>query len=132
MIVLSSMVEMTDYPDLSGHHHILTNACAPRNSGLRRDDGIFSNDHVMSDLNEIIDLYTFLDPSSSESGSVNRRVGANLHVVVDLDDADLRNFFVATVNQLKSETVRADNRAAVNDDARANSRSFANGHVRID
>ncbi len=124
--------EMTDYPDLSGHLHILTDACAPRNSGLRRDDGIFSNDHVMSNLNEVIDLYTFLDPRSSESSSVNRRVGANLYFVIDLDDADLWNFFVAAVNQFKSKTVRADNRATVNDDPRADPRSFANSHVRVD
>jgi len=91
----------------------------------------FSYDYIVRDLHEVVDLHAFLDPSPAEPSAINRRVRADLYVVIDLNDSDLRNFFVTTIDQFESETIRADHCTAMNNNVRSDSRSFANGYVWI-
>ena len=92
---------------------------------------IFSKNNVVRDLHEVVDLHAFLDPRPAKSSAINRRVRADLCVVVDLDDADLRNFSISTIDKFESESICADDCAAVNNYARADLGPFANGHVWI-
>jgi len=50
-------------------------------------------DHnVVRDLNEIVDLDSFLNPGSSEARAVDSRVRTDLDIVIDLDNPELRDF----------------------------------------
>src|SRR6266513_2758455 len=122
---------MANDADLTGNHYFFSHSSAAGNPGLRCDDGMFSDHDVVRDLHEIIDLDPFLYPSPPKPGAINRRVSADFHVVVDLNDSDLRNFIVSTLDKFKSETIRTDNRATVNDDARANSGPLTDRHIWI-
>src|SRR5205085_2377524 len=51
--------------------------------------------------------------------------------VIDLNDSDLWNLLVTSLDEFEPKTIRADDCTAMNDHARADSRSFANGHIRI-
>jgi hypothetical protein len=89
-------------------------------------------DHnVVRDLNEIVDLDPFLNPGSSEPGAIDSRVRAYLDIVIDLDNPELRDFFVAFLHQFETETVRPDHGAAVDNYTRTDSRSLTNRRVRI-
>src|SRR5215475_6864070 len=123
--------KMTDNADLSPHHDAFAHARAAGNTSLRHDHGIFSDHHVVRDLDEIIDLHALLDPCPAKSGAIDSCVRADLDVVVDLDNPELLNFMVAAIGYFETKTIRSDNSAAVNDYARANPASLANCHVRI-
>src|SRR5437660_5071903 len=122
---------MADDADLPGHHHSFSHPSTAGNSGLRCDDGMFSDHNVVRNLDEVVDLDSFLDPSPAEARAINGCVGADFHVVVDLNDSDLRNFLVSSLDEFEPETIRTDNRAAVNDNARANLSSLADSHIWI-
>ena len=123
--------KMANDPDLAGHHHFFSDASAAGNARLRGDDGMLSNNDVVRDLHEIVDLNAFLDPSPTESSPINGCVCPDLNVVVNLDNSELRNFLVTAFDEFEPKTVRADYCTAVNNGARADSRLFANGDVRI-
>src|SRR6266498_6068845 len=89
---------------------------------------MFSDDDVMRDLDEIVDLHALLNPSAPEAGAIDSRIRADFDVVIDLDNPELRNFFVPILHKFESETVRSDDRAAVNDHARSNAASLSNSH----
>lgn len=117
--------------DLACHFDVFADPCAAGNPRLRGDDGIFSNGHVVRDLDEIVDFDSVLNPSSTKPGPVDRRVRADFNVVINLNDPDLRDFLISAFDRFKSETVGADDSSAVNDYARADFRSFTNRHVWI-
>src|SRR5260370_941432 len=123
--------KMANDPDLSGHHHFFSDAGAAGIAGLGGDDGMLSNNDVVRDLHEIVDLNALLDPGPTESSSINGCVCPDLDVVVDLNNSELRNFLVTAFDEFEPKAIRADHCTAVNNDARADSRSFANGYVRI-
>src|ERR1700736_557347 len=117
--------------DLTSHLHIFANSRAAGYPSLGCDDRIFSNNDVVRDLHKVVDLSPFLNPGSAEPCAIYRCVRADLHVVVNLNNSDLRNFLVLAFNKFESETIGPDDRAAMNDDARADACSFANDDVRV-
>jgi hypothetical protein len=72
-----------------------------------------------------------LNPCPAKPRTINGCVRADLDVVIDLDNPELRNFLVAAIYHLETKAVRSDNSAAVNDYARANPALLANCHMRI-
>ena len=52
---------------------------------------MLSNNHIMTDLHQIIDLRSGSNPRPSKTGAIDRSVGSDFHIVVHLHDADLRN-----------------------------------------
>jgi hypothetical protein len=68
----------------------------------------------MRDLHQIIDLHTLLDPGPAEPCAINSCVPADLDVVVDLDNAELLNFFLSAIDHFETETIGTDYHAAVN------------------
>src|SRR5205814_4567073 len=81
--------------------------------------------------NEVVDFDSFLNPGAAKTCAIDRGVRANLDIVVDLHDADLRHLLVSARRHFKSEAVRADHRATVNDDAIADFDSLADRDIRI-
>ena len=76
-----------------------------------------ADDDVVSDLHEVVDLGAGADPGPSEAGAIHATVRADLDVVVDLDDPDLLDLFVAAFDEFEAEPVGADDDSAVEDDA---------------
>src|SRR5262249_1565365 len=74
-------------------------------------------DHVVADLHEVVDLGPAADDGLAEGGPVDRGVGADLDVVLDADDPDLRDLAVAAAVPDVPEAVRTDDRAGVEDAA---------------
>ena len=58
---------------------------AAGDSGLRRDHRVFSHDNVVGHLHQVVEiLYAVLNPCPTKTGAVDRRVGADFDVVVNL------------------------------------------------
>src|SRR5262249_13998628 len=71
------------------------------------------------------------NPGPAKTRAVHRRVRADLNVVVNLDNPELLNFLVPTIDHFETEAVSSDHSAAVNNYARANPASLPNCHIRI-
>src|SRR5438045_4450527 len=65
------------------------------NAGQGGDDNIFADDDVVADVHQIIDLDAATDHGGIERSPINGSVGADLHVVANLQAADLRKGLVA-------------------------------------
>ena len=54
-------------------------------AGLRRDDTASSDDDVVADLHEIVDLGALANNCVSQRAAINSRIGANLYIVLNDD-----------------------------------------------
>src|SRR5947208_3101147 len=117
--------------NLACHGDALADARAARDSSLCHDHRIFPDDHVVRNLHEIVDLHALLNPRPAKTRAIDRSVRADLSIIVDLNNPELLNFFVSSFNHFKSETIGANHCATVNDYARANAASLADGYSRI-
>ena len=94
---------------------------------------MFPDDDVVGDLDQIVDLSPALDPGPAEGGSIDRAVGPDLHVVINLNDPHLRDLDVPSLLILgKTKTITADDRATVNNDSIADFAPVENGYARVD
>ena len=89
------------------------------------------DDDVVGDHHEVVDLGAFPNVGAAKARPVDGRVRSDFHVVVDLDDAGLRNLDVPAAVELKSEAVATNYGPAMDDHAAANARALANRHMRI-
>ena len=55
---------------------------------------MLANDHVVTNLDEIVDFRATADLSVAQGAPVNRAIGPNLDVILDDHSADLRNLAV--------------------------------------
>ena len=76
----------------------------------------------MSDLHQIVDLGALADDGIPGGAAVDGRIGADLHIVLNDDAAGLRDFLMALRGRQIAETVLADARARMDDDAIADQR----------
>src|SRR5262249_40180899 len=67
----------------------------------------------------------------SDGCAIDGAAGADLHVIADAHDSDLRHFAVAAVLDHEAVAVRADDRAAVDDAAAADDRAGVNRDVGV-
>jgi hypothetical protein len=80
---------------------------------LRGNHGIFSDHNVVRHLHQIINLRARLNPGPTEARPIDRRVSADFHVIVDLDNSDLRHFLLTLRRHFETESVRANHDPAV-------------------
>src|SRR5947207_1906611 len=93
---------------------------------------MFPDLHVVPDLDQVIDLGPLAYHGFAERGAVDRRSGADLDVVLDPDNADLRDLVVLTLVRSKAIAVRANDDATVNDATITNPGAVVDDGVRID
>ena len=110
--------------DLSGQRHVIAEPGASGDADLGNQDGMFSDDHVVGDHDQVVNLRPFLNPGAAKAGAVNGGVRADFDIIVDLHNADLGNFDVAPVFEFVTEPVAADDGAAVDNDAVAYEGTF--------
>ena len=76
-----------------------------------------SDRDVVSDLDQIVDLGALADHGIAGRAAIDRRVGADLDVVLDDDAARLRDFLMALRTWQIAEAVLADTSAGMDDHA---------------
>ena len=97
-------------------------------ANLRHDQAEFPDRAVVSDLHEVVDLGAGADDRVVDAAAIDRRVGADLDVVVDDAPADVRNLLVSALREDVAEAIAADPGARVRDDAIADLGARVHGH----
>src|SRR5215471_35616 len=87
------------------------------------------DDDVVPDLDEVVDLGATADDGLAEGRTVDRRVRADLDVLLDPHDPHLRDLAVPLAVPEVSEPVGADDRAGVEDSPRADPAALEHGGV---
>lgn len=86
-------------------HRLVTDDTAARNAAMSRNNTKTADSHVVGDLYEVIDLCTFANDGVVQRTTVDRRIGANLDIVLNDDSAELGNLLQAGGTQDVAETV---------------------------
>ena len=87
---------------------------------------------AVRDLHQVVDLRAGANPRLADRRPIDRRIGADLHVVFDHDAADLRNLVVGAVGAPREpEPVAPDDRAVLQDDAVADDDALADRDTRV-
>src|ERR1700728_562623 len=80
---------------LAAHHDEIPHARTAGYAGLPGNQAVSPDADVVRDLHEIVDLGALADDSVPGRAAVDRRVGADFHVVLNDDAAGLRDFLMA-------------------------------------
>ena len=83
--------QMTRDADLSRNGHVVADDGASGNAHERANDAMLTNNAVVADLHEVVDLRTGTDAGPPEATAVDRRIRADLNVVANFNEANLRN-----------------------------------------
>ena len=88
----------------------------------------------MPDMHQVVQLRAAPDHGCVERTAIHRAVGANLHIVANLQPADLRKFCVGAALLIahESETVAAQHRPGMHGHAIAHGRARINTDIRFD
>ena len=108
--------------DFAAQHHEISQPRAARNADLPGDHAVPADDDVVRDLHKIVDLGALADDGVAGRAAVDRDVGADFHVVLNDDAADLRDFPMALRRRQIAEPVLADAGAGMDDHAVADQR----------
>ena len=87
--------QMAGHSGLTAKHNHVAKPGASGNTNLRNDEASLPDMHVMSDLDQIINLGSGTDISIRPAAPVDGTVGADLDIVLDDHPAQLRNLFMA-------------------------------------
>ena len=79
-------------PHLASDQHTLLDRRAAGNARLRRDQTRFTDDDVVCNVHEVVDLGAGVDHGVAPTAAVDRGIGANFYVVVE-DDLQFLWFF---------------------------------------
>src|SRR6202043_1161651 len=109
--------EMVADAHLPAHHDVIPDIDAAGYAGLRDDHAVPPDAAVVSDLHQVVDLGALADDGIPGRAAIDRRIGADLHVVLDDDATGLRYFLVAFRARQIAEAVLADTGARMDDHA---------------
>src|SRR5882724_6863881 len=124
--------QMVRETDLAGGDDAATQSARARDADLGHDDRVLADLDVVTDLDEVVDLGPAADDRPAQHGAIDRRVGADVHVVLDHHGADLRNLPVAAVVEDIAESIAADDGAGLHDHAAAKAHPLAQNHARME
>src|SRR5258706_10004482 len=117
---------------LPGHDDVIAEDRGAGDADLGDEQAVFADADVVSDLDEVVDLGPFTDDRFAERGTVDGRAGPDLDVVVEADDADLRDLVMPAGVRGETIAVGAEDRSAVDDAAPADLRAVVDRRVRVD
>ena len=118
--------------DLPGEDHTAPDPARARDADLGDDDRVLADLDVVRDLHEVVDLGAAPHDRVAEHRAIDRRVGADLHVVLDEDPAHLRDLAVRLPVECVAEAVGPDHRARMDDDPPAELDAGAEHHARVE
>src|SRR5437762_3460367 len=97
---------MTADAGLPRENAAVADAGRPGDSNLRHDQTKAADFHIVSDLNEIVDLRSTADNGVIDASSIDRRVRADLDVISNNAAADVRNLRVLVSARHIAKSVR--------------------------
>src|SRR3954454_99718 len=93
---------------LRGDHDIIAKLSAAGKTDLPHDQAMPANDHVVCDMNEIIDFGPFADNGRAEGAPVNGCIRPNLHIIRDDDMSEMDHFAVPTFIEDVAKSIGTD------------------------
>ena len=76
-------LQMVRNPGLRGYHDVIPQVGAAGNTDLPHDQTVPAHDHVVSHMDEVVNLRAHSDDSGAERATVNGGIGANLDIVAE-------------------------------------------------
>ena len=122
---------VADRADAAADDAVIADGHAAGNAGFGGDDGMGTDFAVVADLDLIVDFGAVADGGVAHGAAVDVAVRADFHVVAQRYRAGLRDFEPRVAGEGKAETVRADNRAAVDFDAVAERAAVINHSIGV-
>ena len=124
--------EVSGDAHLAGQRHALAHLRAARDADLARQHAVGADRDRVPDLHQVVDLGAAPHAGLVQRGPVDRGQRADLDVVLDHHDADLRDLLVAALRVLReAEPVRPDHGAVLHDHAVAQAAALAHLHARV-
>src|SRR5579871_1796876 len=105
---------------LRGDDTIISQARAAGETHLAHHQTMPADGHVVRDMYEVVDLRALADDRGTEGATVNGRVGADLHIIMDDHVTDLQHLAVAAFVEHVAVAIRANDGASMDSDAMAN------------
>src|SRR5436190_16561718 len=99
---------------------------------LRNEHAMFADFHVVPDLDQVVDLGPLAYYRFTQGRAIDRRPGADLNVVLDPDDSDLRNLVMLAIVHGEAVSVRADDDTGVNDAPATDAGAIVDDYAGID
>ena len=100
--------QMARETDLPRRDHEIAERGRTGDPGLRHQHAMAADDAIVADHHEVIDLGAFADHRVAVRAAVDRRIGADLDVVLDHHPTDLRNLEVTAWPHSEAEPILAD------------------------
>ena len=122
---------VADRADAAADDAVIADGHAAGNAGFGSDDGMGTDFAVVADLDLVVDFGAVADGGVAHGAAVDVAVRADFHVVAQRYRAGLRDFEPRVAGEGESETVRADDRAAVDFDAVAECAAVINDGGRM-
>src|SRR5579875_687871 len=110
-------VDVIGYADLAGNHHVIPSAARASDAHLANKEVVFADLAVVADLYLVIDFGSGTDTCGLESTAIDGGASTDFHIVADFDIAKLRLLDVFAALKTIAETISAQHRIGVNDDA---------------
>jgi hypothetical protein len=113
-------MQMAGEPTLTPDHDKILKPRAPRDPDLTGENAASPENDVVPDLHQIINHRASANHGVGSGSSIDRGVGADVHIIANQDPAELGDFDRTRPVRRETEPVLADPYAWVQYDARAN------------
>jgi hypothetical protein len=122
-------LNVIDNSYLTGQGHLVANLSASRNTCLGSNDGIFSNAHVVRDLDQIIYFGSSTYNGPTQGRSIHSRIGPDLHIILDFHEPDLWDFNPLRPFSGITEPISTNHNASMKDDTIADATILAHRNL---
>ena len=95
-------------PGLSCQNGVFTDGHATGDTDLGNQDGIFVDNNIVGNMYEIVGLNPSPDMGFAEGSPVYGIIGPNFNIIIDLNDARVRNFVIAFAVGSKTKAITAN------------------------
>ena len=109
-------IDVANETCLTSQNDTLSQSCTSRNADLGYNHGVFTNDHIVGHLHQIVDFYTLLYPGFINGAPVYGSVGSHFNVIVYLHKAYLGDLYIFLCRPGKTKSVTSDNDTGMQDD----------------
>src|SRR5512136_1310628 len=123
---------MSGNAHLAGKSYMLAKLGAPGYADLRNDHTVLADHAIVSDLHQVVDLGPALDEGYFQSGTIDGRVRAYLHIILDHHDAYLRYLVPPLAVRRVTEAVTSNDGAGMDDYSVADAAPFPYDDVGMD
>jgi hypothetical protein len=117
--------------DLTRDDDILAELRTASDAGLRRNDRVFADNDIVSDLHQIIDFSASSDNGLAKRCAINGRIGADFDIVLNHDNSGLRNLNTAFPMAGIAESITANHDAGMENHSIADATTIADNDIGV-